>query len=126
MMPDFVSVLIAAYNAERWLAEAIESALGQTYPQVEVIVVDDGSTDGTLSVARSFEDRGVRVVHQANAGACAARNRALEEAQGEFVKFLDADDALASDAIAVQLSALAPHRADRYIVPYGEAVATDE
>lgn len=123
---NLVSILIAAYNAERWVAEAIESALGQTHPQVEVVVVDDGSTDGTLAVARSFEERGVRVVHQTNAGACAARNRALEEAQGEFVKFLDADDALTLDAVAAQLNALALHRADRHIVPYGDAVATDE
>lgn len=91
-MSDLVSVLIPAYNAERYVGEVIESALAQTHSAVEVVVVDDGSTDGTLAVARSYGDRGVRVVSQANAGAAAARNRALAESRGRAVLFLDGDD----------------------------------
>lgn len=101
-----VSILITAYNAEPWLAETLGSATGETWPNTEVIVVDDGSTDGTLAVARGYEAAGVRVIHQENAGACAARNRALAEARGDFIQYLDADDLLAPDKIERQLCRL--------------------
>lgn len=87
-----VSVIIPVYNYDRYLAEAIESALGQTYRRLEVIVVDDGSTDRSGEVARSFAGRGVRYCHQVHAGIGPARNKGVELAQGEFVAFLDADD----------------------------------
>src|SRR5690349_12910162 len=98
-----VSILIPAFNAERWLGETIESALNQTWPSKEIIIVDDGSADDTLRVARSFASSTVKVISQENSGACAARNRALAEAQGDFVQWLDADDLLAPDKIARQL-----------------------
>ena len=101
-----VSILIPAYNAERWIAETIASALNQTWPQTEIVVVDDGSSDGTLAVARRFASPSVKVVGQAHAGASVARNRALAEAQGEYVQWLDADDLLARDKISLQLDAL--------------------
>ena len=107
-----VSILITAYNAEQWLAQTLDSAVRQTWPNVEVIVVDDGSTDGTLSVARRYESDSVRVVSQANAGACAARNRALAEANGEFIQYLDADDLLAPDKIESQMCRLAEEPAN--------------
>ena len=103
---SLVSVLVTAYNAEPWLAETLASVEGQTYADVEVVVVDDGSTDGTLAVARSFEGPRVRVVTQANAGACAARNRALAEARGDLIQYLDADDLLSPDKIALQVARL--------------------
>lgn len=103
MPRPLVSVLITAYNAESWLAETLDSAVGQTWSNVEVVVVDDGSTDDTLAVAHRYESASVKVIHQANAGACAARNRALSEAQGDFVQFLDADDLLESDKIERQM-----------------------
>lgn len=106
-LTPLVSVLVAAYNSERFLGQAVESVLAQTYPAVETIVVDDGSTDGTLAVARAFEARGVRVLTQPNAGAPAARNRAYRESQGAFVQFLDADDLLAPGKIEVQMQRLA-------------------
>src|SRR5689334_12629004 len=89
-----VSILVPCYNAARWLPATLASALAQTESSIEVIVVDDGSTDESLAVARSYESRGVRVFSQRNAGASAARNRAMREARGEFLQFLDADDLL--------------------------------
>ncbi len=106
-MPPLVSILITAYNAEPWLADTLASATGQTWPNTEVILVDDGSTDATLAVARHFEGPSVRVLHQENRGACAARNAALSEAQGDFIQYLDADDLLAPDKIEVQMRRLA-------------------
>jgi len=102
-MTQLVSILIPAYNAERWLGDTIESALAQTWPNKEVIVVDDGSSDHTFKVARSFAARGVRVLSQSNAGASAARNAALRESQGAYIQFLDADDLLHPDKIRLQL-----------------------
>jgi glycosyltransferase involved in cell wall biosynthesis len=104
-MPPLVSILIPAYNAERWVAETIQSALAQTWPRKEIIIVDDGSTDGTLSVARQFEARNVKVVTQANQGASAARNKAFSLCQGDYIQWLDADDLLTPDKIARQMEA---------------------
>ncbi len=100
-----VSVLIPAFNAERYLAEAIESALAQTWAPVELIVVDDGSSDATAEVARGFGDR-VRYERQRNAGIGAARNRCLDLARGDQLAFLDADDVWERDKLARQLAAL--------------------
>ena len=87
-----VSAIIPVYNYERYLGEAIESVLSQTYQRHEVIVVDDGSTDQSAEVAKSFADRGVLYCQQANAGIGPARNKGVELAQGDFLAFLDADD----------------------------------
>jgi glycosyltransferase involved in cell wall biosynthesis len=84
----------------------LESALAQTWPQIEVIVVDDGSTDDSLAIARSYARQNLTVHAQPNRGAAAARNLGLSRAQGDFVQFLDSDDLLAPDKIAVQLARL--------------------
>ncbi len=101
-----VSILIPCYNSERWLNQTLESALAQTWKRKEIIVVDDGSTDGSLAVAKSFESSSVKVISQENRGASAARNRALKEAQGDFIQYLDADDFLAPDKIEHQVKLL--------------------
>ena len=88
-----VSIIIPCYNAEKYVGEAIESALAQTYPNKEVIVIDDGSTDGSLQVIKSFGDR-IRWETGPNRGGSAARNRGIELARGELIQFLDADDLL--------------------------------
>lgn len=98
-----VSIIIPCHNAVRWLAATLESALAQTWPEKEIILVDDGSTDGSLAIARTFEPRGVRVFTQANRGASAARNVGLHGARGDFIQFLDADDQLAPDKIGRQM-----------------------
>lgn len=97
-----VSIIIPCYNNERFVAEAIESALSQTYPIAETIVVNDGSTDGSLEVIQSFS--GIIAVSQANAGAAAARNRGLGHATGDYIVFLDADDRLRPEAVALHLA----------------------
>ncbi len=114
-MRPIVSILIPAYNVERWLADAIRSALGQTWPHKEIIVVDDGSRDRTLSVARQFASRGVSVVTQTNQGAAADRNRALSLSQGDYIQWLDADDVLATDKIAKQMEAAQEHQSKRVL-----------
>jgi glycosyltransferase involved in cell wall biosynthesis len=100
-----VSILIPAYEAEPWIGDTIRSALAQTWPRTEVIVVDDGSRDGTLAAARAFASRRVQVVTQPNGGTSAARNRALALGQGDYIQWLDADDLLSPDKIERQMAA---------------------
>jgi glycosyltransferase involved in cell wall biosynthesis len=104
-MTPLVSILIPAYNAEKWIADTIQSALGQTWPRKEIVIVDDGSTDETMSVARQFVSKEVIVVTQANQGAAAARNKAFELCQGDYIQWLDADDLLAPGKINRQMEA---------------------
>ncbi len=105
-MTPFVSIIVPCYNAERWLAETLESALAQTWPAKEIIVINDGSRDDSLAVARRFEPRGVTVIDQPNRGASAARNHGLRLARGDFIQFLDADDLLAPEKIEQQVRLL--------------------
>jgi glycosyltransferase involved in cell wall biosynthesis len=105
-MTPLVSILIPAYNAEKWIADTIRSAVAQTWVRKEIIIVDDGSTDGTLEVARHFESDSVRVLTQQNQGAAAARNKAFSLSRGDYIQWLDADDLLAPDKIARQMAAL--------------------
>ena len=98
-----VSILIPAFNSEKWIRDTINSALAQTYSRTEIIIVDDGSTDNTLRIAREFESRRVKIISQSNSGASAARNKALALAQGDYIQWLDADDLLAPDKISDQI-----------------------
>src|SRR5262245_46738697 len=102
-MKALVSILIPAYNAEKWIADAIKSALGQTWPNKEIVIVDDGSRDRTFSIAKQFASGRVRVVSQQNQGASAARNKAMSLCQGDYIQWLDADDLLPADKIARQM-----------------------
>src|SRR5438552_630371 len=97
-----VSVILAVHNREGSVARAISSVLTQTYRSLELIVVDDGSTDCTRAVVERFGDR-VTLIAQAHAGVYAARNRGLRHARGELVAFIDSDDAWLSDKLAVQI-----------------------
>jgi len=103
-----VSVVIAAYNVGPYVAETVASALGQTHADREIIIVDDGSTDDTLAVARRLAatDQRVRVVATPNGGPAAARNTALLAARGEFVALLDSDDLIQPEYLARQLAVL--------------------
>jgi len=103
--PRLVSIVVPCHNGARFLADAIESALAQTHPAIETIVVDDGSVDDTPAILERYADR-VRVLHQQNRGPSAARNAALAVARGEYVAFLDADDRFRSEKIARQAAVL--------------------
>jgi glycosyltransferase involved in cell wall biosynthesis len=105
-MKTLVSILIPAYNAQEWLAESLRSALDQTWQHKEIIVVDDGSKDRTLAIARQFQSKQVRVVTQENQGAAAARNKCLSLSQGDYIQWLDADDLLGVDKISRQMAVL--------------------
>lgn len=115
-MKPLVSILIPAYNAAEWIADTLESAVAQTWPRKEIIVVDDGSRDRTLSIAQRFVSRGVKVLSKANAGAAAARNTALSISHGDYIQWLDADDLLAPDKIASQMEAAARLRGNRTLL----------
>ncbi len=122
MSDETVSVVIPAWNAERHLGPAIRSALAQTWPRVEVVVVDDGSTDGTRELAEAFGER-VRVLTGPRGGVARARNRGLEASRGDPVHFLDADDVLPAGVVAEKMAlfALYPDAAgvaSRCFVPY--------
>lgn len=100
-----VSILMPAYNAEKWIGESIESAVNQSWANTEVIVVDDGSTDGTYELAKSFAASNVKIVKKEHEGASAARNEAYRLCQGDYIQWLDADDILATDKIERQINA---------------------
>src|SRR5262249_2405326 len=106
-----VSIIIPCYNAERFLTETLESALGQTYRNIEIIIVDDGSTDNSADIIRSYGDR-IKAQFGPNRGASAARNLGTELARGEFIQYLDADDLLMADAIERRIAALHEDAAD--------------
>ena len=110
-----VSILIPSFNAEGWIRQTLKSAIGQDYPRKEVIVVDDGSTDRTLEISRTFESRFVRVIVQQNAGPPAARNTALAHAQGDYIQWLDADDLLETNKISNQVERLQAVQDDRVL-----------
>jgi glycosyltransferase involved in cell wall biosynthesis len=116
MTKPLVSVLIPAYNAEPWLADALRSAIAQSWEPKEIIVVDDGSTDRTLAIARQFESERVRVIASEHQGAAATRNKALALSNGEYIQYLDADDVLAVDKIAAQMEALGDNPNKRILV----------
>jgi glycosyltransferase involved in cell wall biosynthesis len=103
--PPLVSVIIPVHDGERFVAEAIGSVIAQTYRPLEIIAVDDGSTDGSAAIVRAFP--GVRYLHQPNRGVGAARNRGVAAATGEAVAFLDQDDLWLPDKIARQMRRLA-------------------
>jgi glycosyltransferase involved in cell wall biosynthesis len=105
-MDPLVSILIPAFNSQEWIADTIESALAQTWPRKEIIVVDDGSTDQTLAIAQRFASKEVSVIPQKNQGATIARNEAYSLSQGDYIQWLDADDLLARDKIALQMKAV--------------------
>lgn len=97
-----ISVIIPAYNGERYIAEAIESVLAQRYEHIEIIVVNDGSTDRTEKVLRSYAN--VQYLYQPRKGASAARNSGIKSSSGNFLAFLDADDFWIKDKLKMQLS----------------------
>jgi glycosyltransferase involved in cell wall biosynthesis len=101
-----VSIIIPIFNAAPFLAETINCAISQDWSNKEIILIDDGSTDNSLAIAKKYENEWIKVYSQSKKGGSAARNYGLQEAKGEFIQFLDADDLMAKDKISVQMSIL--------------------
>jgi glycosyltransferase involved in cell wall biosynthesis len=118
MQANLVSVMMPAYNAEEFVAEAIESILAQTYPQWELLVVNDGSTDNTADIVAQYTDPRIKLIHKENGGESSARNMALDHSQGEFIAYLDADDAYLPHHLEVTVNYLLTN-------PDRDAVYTD-
>lgn len=108
MLTPKVSVIIPAYNSERFIRDSVGSVLAQSYANIECIIVNDGSTDGTADIARCYGDR-VVVIDQANRKLPEARNTGIRHASGEFISFLDADDRIAATKIEHQMTYLEQH-----------------
>lgn len=106
MDKPLVSIIIPVYNAAAFINETINSALQQTWPNKEIIIVDDGSTDDSLTIAKKFESDAVKVFSQTKKGASAARNKGLAEASGDYIQFLDADDLISANKIEEQMNFL--------------------
>jgi glycosyltransferase involved in cell wall biosynthesis len=125
-----ISVIIPAYNQAQYVSEAIRSVLGQTYPDFELIVIDDGSTDETPKILAKFSDPRIRVIWQPNAGLSAARNTGLRESHAQLVTFLDADDYFLPDKLEVLSRHLERYPEvgmvvgnERLIDPYGKVIS---
>ena len=103
-MNPLVSIIIPIYNSDLYLKETIESAIGQTWPYKEIILINDGSTDKSLAIAKRYECDWIKVYSQSNQGASVARNYGLSKAKGDYIQFLDADDLLSKDKIEKQLA----------------------
>ena len=125
-----VTIGIPVYQAEKYLSRALESALGQSYPSIEFLIVDDGSTDGSLAILEGFQKnhpRGgaVRLIsHDHNLGVSAARNRIIEEASGTYLYFMDADDVIADDTISLLMAGIRQYEAEIVFGSY-EKINTD-
>lgn len=119
-MGSSVSVIIPCFNQAHFLSAAIESVVRQSHRNLEIIVVDDGSTDETAAVAAAYPQ--VKLIRQSNRGVAVARNRGLRESVGEFLVFLDADDLLLQDALRVGLDSLAAHPSAAFVYGYGQFI----
>ena len=113
-MDEQISVIVPVYNVEKYLPECLDSILGQDYPHLEVILIDDGSTDHSGAICDEYaaKDGRVKVIHQANAGAAAAKNAGLRVATGYYLSFVDSDDFLEPGAYSYMVALLQAHNAD--------------
>ena len=105
-----VSIITPVYNAQKYIAQAINSVLSQTYKNWELIIINDGSSDNTEDIIKSFEDSRIKLITQLNGGVSRARNRGLEVAKGEYITFLDADDILPIESIELRTQYLEKNR----------------
>ena len=113
-----ISVIVPVYNAESYLAECIDSVLKQTYSDFELILVNDGSIDDSLKICKSYEDKRIIVIDQANAGVSSARNAGIEQSKGEYICFVDSDDTLPNDSLYTLYNEVITSRTDAVIAPF--------
>jgi glycosyltransferase involved in cell wall biosynthesis len=104
-----ISVIIPTYNAERTVLKTVESVQKQTFSDIEIIIINDGSTDRTLELVQSIKDQRLKIFSYENGGLPVARNRGISQATGEFISFVDADDLWTPDKLELQLTALQQH-----------------
>jgi len=109
---DLVSVIIPTYNREHLIKRSAQSVLNQSYKNLELIIVDDGSTDNTRKVVDSIKDERIIYINQKNQGACVARNKGIDNAKGKYIAFQDSDDVWLSDKLEKQVNALKQNNAD--------------
>jgi glycosyltransferase involved in cell wall biosynthesis len=124
MTDDLVSIMMPAYNAQKYIGAAIDSALAQSYPFWELIIVDDGSTDKTAEIVSRYNDPRIRLIRQANQGEAVARNVALQHSKGVYLAFLDADDLFLPDHLELTVNFLRAHLA--YDAVYTDGYHIDE
>ena len=121
---DLVSIITPAYNCEKYISETIESVLEQTYANWEMLIIDDGSTDNTINIIKSYNDDRIRVIqNQANIGAALSRNRGLKEARGKWIAFLDSDDLWYPKKLEGQIAFMVQNN---YGFTYTEYIEMDE
>lgn len=113
-MTPVISVIIPIYNVEKYLARCLDSVVNQTYPNLEIILVNDGTPDGSVAIAEAYQekDKRIKLLHQENAGLSEARNTGIATATGDYIAFLDSDDWLELDAYEYLLQLLVAHDAD--------------
>ncbi len=117
-----VSIIIPVYNSEKYIADTIASALNQTWENTEIIVVDDGSIDSSLSVIKGIEDEKLKIYTKKNEGVCVARNFGLNKATGKYIQWLDHDDILEENKIEKQISFIKNHNLKEFDVVYSHYV----
>jgi len=126
-MNDLISVIIPAYNREKTIVRSINSVINQTYKNIEIIIVDDCSTDNTFQIASSFQDYRIRVIRlERNSGAQTARNKGIEIANGKWIAFLDSDDVWEPNKLELQYQILKSKNFDIYTVIHGDCYCFDE
>lgn len=120
-----ISVIIPVYNTKQYLQSCLDSILAQTYTDLEILFIDDGSTDGSSELLDAFgaQDGRIRVIHQKNGGVCAARNRGIQEARGDYLSFIDSDDTLEPDMYAVLMSLIRERGVDIAHCSYNRVTA---
>ena len=111
---ELISIVVPVYNAENYLEKCINSIIGQTYRNLEIILIDDGSNDNSLSICEKFalQDNRIKVFHQNNGGVASARNKGLSEASGEFIAWVDSDDSIEPEYIEKLYDAVKEYNAD--------------
>lgn len=110
-----ISIVVPIYNAELYLQECIDSILNQSYKDIELILVNDGSTDGSLNICKSYQDSRVVIVDKENGGVSSARNKGIDIAKGEFIGFVDSDDTLPYESLSILHQAITENKTDAVI-----------
>ena len=128
MSEPLISVIVPVYNVEKYIAACVDSILAQTYTNLEILLVDDGSTDssGALCDEYARRDVRVRVIHQENGGLSDARNTGMQSAQGTYFAFVDSDDFIAGDYIAYLYGMIEKHHAQIAVCGYQKVYPGDE